>query len=351
MIDRVITILSFFLGALGRLVPVACCAVILSCAFGDEDAVTSLFGGDNEYPLFVAVGGDGMERVILSSLNGRAWSSNLIHTPGTVHLNAAAYGDGRFVVMGPYELNSENYFVSLDGLLWFGGNVKPDARIMDIIYREGLFVAVGMDFVGNESAIWVSMDGLIFARVAAPAVMALSYRGITHGDGTFVAVGDEMITVSTNGLVWSSNLWPSTIMLEDVAYGDGIFVAVGSGGNVMVSQNGMAWSDPFLIDSMCDPIHALSCHLYGIAHDSGIFVAVGDRSDVGGILYSSLEGLVWSGNAPLGMATSFMDVTACRGIFVAVTGWTDYARSGDGITWSSETFSGGAQIQGVTCRP
>ena len=82
---------------------VACacaCLLPLSCAFGDEDAVGSLFE-DNKDPLFVALGMDTLGNYsIHSSLTGAMWTRNLVPVGEAGRLNFAVYGDGMFMTGG-----------------------------------------------------------------------------------------------------------------------------------------------------------------------------------------------------------------------------------------------------------
>ncbi len=328
--------------ALRRISMIVPCAIILSCAFGDEDALSSLFS-ESGSPLFVAMGGGGGEGVVLASQYGRDWTGNLLNGMGGVTLGVTVYGNGRFVSFS----DGGTFHVSHDGLLWWNAMIDPIIRINDVICHNGLFVAVGMRMPPGESAIWVSEDGLIWARALAPAINQ-PLRGIAYGNGKFVAVGDEIITVSIDGLVWSPNLRPSgSYFLEDVAYGSGVFVVVGAGGMANVSVDGLVWSIPFYIDNACN---GGGCQMSGITYDSGKFIAVGDQFGMATI-HASLEGLVWTPNLnPMG-GPSLTRVTACNGTFIAVSGTDQYAFSGTGYVWNTENFSGGESIYGVACRP
>ncbi len=348
MCDGIAKRLSTVLRTLRWVVPVACCAVVLSCAFGDEDAIESLYG-KSENPLFLAVGTDGAGKMILASENGRTWSGNLVSGGGINPLNAAGYGGGRFIAFAFYDNlpGAYNLFVSPDGFLWARGNTQWDMNVADVMSCNGLFLAAGSDIPTNTSAIWASMDGLFFSDVSAPAEPFQTFMGIAYGNGRFVAVGDDVISVSPDGLAWSSNLVtvPSYNM-HDVAYGGGVFVAVGESGMVIVSPDGLAWSAPFYVHSSCgvDP-----CHLNAVVYDSGKFVAVGDQFAMGAVFVSP-NGLAWTGNLH-DAGSSLLDVAGCNGTFVAVTGWDDYTSSHDGISWNTGNLSPGAQIYGVTCRP
>src|SRR5208337_1515835 len=53
-------------------------------------------------------------------------------------------------------------------------------------------------------------------------------NGVTHGNGTFIALGDAgTILASIDGISWTSSTSGTTNNLTGVAYGNGIFIAVG----------------------------------------------------------------------------------------------------------------------------
>ncbi len=348
MCDGIAKRISSVLRTMQRILPVACCAVVLSCAFGDEDAIEMLYG-KSENPLFLAVGTDGAGKMILASENGRAWLGNLVSGGGINPLSAVGYGDGRFVALGFYDglPDASNLFVSPDGFIWGRGNTDWNLNVTDIMFSKGLFLATGMDIPTNTSAIWASLDGLFFFEASAPAVPAQMFRGVACGNGRFVAVGDYVISVSEDGLAWSSNLVTvPTYGMQDVAYGGGVFVAVGESGRVIVSPDGLAWSEPFYVHESCG---INPCHLNAVTYDSGKFVAVGDQLAIGAVFVSP-NGLVWTGDLH-DAGSSLVDVTGCNGTFVAVTGGDSYTSSYDGLSWNTGNFSPGTQIFGVTCRP
>jgi hypothetical protein len=61
-------------------------------------------------------------------------------------------------------------------------------------------------------------------------------RGITYGNGLFVAVGsDGTILTSPDGINWMARTSGTSNGLIGVAYGNGLFVAVGEDGAILTS--------------------------------------------------------------------------------------------------------------------
>jgi hypothetical protein len=59
---------------------------------------------------------------------------------------------------------------------------------------------------------------------------------VTYGNGTFVAVGNNgVILTSPDGVNWTRRTSPTSYWLNSVAYGNGMFVAVGNYGTILTS--------------------------------------------------------------------------------------------------------------------
>lgn len=140
--------------------------------------------------------------------------------------------------------------------------------------------------VGAGGAIWHSGGGGPTGWVRIPSPTTRDLFGIAFGrgqwvragqgslvwNGRFVAVGAETVLVSDNGLDWSvvPGLQPllTGITLHAVTYHAGHFVAVGSGGTILHSRDGLAWSGGSA---------APDTTLRGVAYNGYTFVAVGDE--------------------------------------------------------------------------
>jgi len=155
-------------------------------------------------------------------------------------------------------------------------------------------------------------------------------RGLTHAEGTWVAVGGDdapYILVSSDGRTWHEPPMPaSDEYLRDVAWGDGRFVAVGIHGLRMVSPDGWRWTlgdDDFIAVQ------------YGVAHGDGRFVSVGqwniDLTDAATI--ASEDGESW-GEIRFPFSTTYAyDVAYGNGTFVLVGEDGLRAHAADGETW------------------
>ena len=84
-----------------------------------------------------------------------------------------------------------------------------------------------------------------------------SIRGVTYGDGLYVAVGnDGTLTTSPDGITWTtrtSGFGATTIY--GVTYGDGLYVAVGDSGTLITSTS---FSQTFLSLELKTPVTTLS---------------------------------------------------------------------------------------------
>jgi hypothetical protein len=324
------------------------CLLPLSCAFGDADAVQSLFE-DNKDPLFVAVGMDTSGNYALySSPTGSKWSNNLVRVAEPGNLNCAVYGNGLFITAG----SPSNYYFSEDGVLWGRGSTSGGAvvdTLNDGVYGDGRFVVVGSNSLGKVVS-YASEDGLFWIKGNLDILTGVLY-GIAYANGTFVAVGSttgsSLVVSSTDGIVWTGNLKTSPVTFYDVASGNGLFVAVGTGSMAAASPDGLVWTKDF-------PIGKDGININGITCGNGRFIAVGDVTGTGysGIYFSD-DGLAWSANVNRGSGgtSSLQDVTCCHGYFVAVSSSGVITYSPQGISWNTTPGTSGMSLYGITCRP
>ena len=67
--------------------------------------------------------------------------------------------------------------------------------------------------------------------------------GGTHGDSTFIAVGNAgNIITSPDGKTWTKSKVGTKKHLRGVTYGDGKFVMVGNSGTILTSPEATTWT-------------------------------------------------------------------------------------------------------------
>ena len=109
------------------------------------------------------------------------------------------------------------------GTLWTSRTSATDNNWRGVTYGNGLFVAVSDSGVGDR--VMTSPDGINWTS-RTPAADS-TWRGVGYGNGLFVALGlSGTIMTSPDGITWTSRTSPTTNNWEPIAYGNGTFVAV-----------------------------------------------------------------------------------------------------------------------------
>lgn len=159
---------------------------------------------------------------LTTSVDGITWTPRA--TGSGDDLNAAAYGNGRYVAVG----NNFQAVTSTDGVTWTR-NVVVDAdaasrdmtiHLRDVIFANGRFVAAA-----EGGRVYTSTNGLTWTtHIIAPT--AIRFRGVAYGGGRYVVVGDTTTASSTDGVTWRVDT-TGLRLAHTVAYGNGVF-AIGA---------------------------------------------------------------------------------------------------------------------------
>lgn len=187
---------------------------------------------------FVAVGeafnpDSGLGAVIRTSPDGVEWSLVDSSLPG---LAAVTYGKGIFVAAGTAFVAT-----SADGIAWVPSPFDAPRQLFAIAYGDDRFV-----LTGGHGSIFTSPDGIEWTSRDSGVSGVTFLRGVAHGGGVFVAVGDEYdatarrsvstIITSADGAHWTVRHSGDSQSLSDVAYGAGTFVVIGQ--NETTDENG-----------------------------------------------------------------------------------------------------------------
>ena len=268
-------------------------------------AITAFeFAGVGAGGSFVAVASG--SRTTNTSVNGTAWSENLLALPSTSNWTSVASGK------------------------------------LTVVETAGSFV------VGRSYRI-TSLGNTVYTSIGAAANLVGTYfvaTGAGSGSGTATPVANHLVAVSSSttvnaystngGVTWTSGgSLPGGISgtAVSVAYGDGRWVALGSGGTSAYSTNGgVSWVAGGAVGSGT---------YTSIAYGQGVFVAITTGATTTRI--STDGGQTWGAGGALPASSTWISIAYGANKFVAVSsdGAVDPAYSVDrGTTWSNANETG-----------
>jgi hypothetical protein len=318
---------------------------------------------------FLAVG----RNVVGTSPDGYVWTLDYLPTESRVNGLSwsgdgyLAVGEDGFMMSSPegsvWTRHSERAF-DISGTWEINELVKGGPTIIGV--GEG-----GIVLTGNHATEW--------ERRASPAESGLN--SVIWTGSAFWAVGWDRIIRSTDGTHWSEMYLDSGAILWDIVWNGEIFVAVGSNAShtdaqklILTSEDGHHWSSEwfnvedhfftvgwtgsrFVVagrGSAClTSTDGSSWDLYDFPADITLLdfawngdrlVGVGGRSESGGVVLTTANGIDWlESSLPEPMPSWFEDVAWTGTHFVAVSrssGDVIFA-SPDGLAWSAETTGTG----------
>lgn len=159
----------------------------------------------------------------------------------------------------------------------------------------------------------------VFWNWASPSPCGVTLTGVAYGDGTYVAVGQAgMVLSSPDGVSWNQQQAGTFQDFTSVAYGDSTFVAIGGGGRLFTSANGQNWN----LASSYGPSQVVYC--------GGFFFG-----DYYYGVYKSVDGKTWTPSflAPQG-SWGTVDITYGNGTYVCVLQDGRIFTSTDAETWT-----------------
>lgn len=230
-----------------------------------------------------------------------------INLPVKTTIRDVIYENGLYVAVG----YSGTILTSTDGITWTQQASNTTQNLYGVAYGNGLYVAVG-----NVGTILTSPDAITWTEHLLSRY--LGGRCVIYANGLFVLACTDGIYTSTDCITWVFRI-PGYIM--SVTYANGLFVAVGYE-VILTSPDGINWTET---------IRHNDIDLYGITYGNGLFVAVGI-----GQIYTSPDGITWAQQTSQ-IADSLFDVIYTNGMFTAVGDTGVVLTSPDGINWTRQT--------------
>lgn len=221
-------------------------------------------------------------------------------------------------------LNSSSSTAFAEGPNWFFRYPAPAAGdLHDVVYAQGLFVAVG-----DHGVILTSADGVTWTQQASETDVRLNT--VTYGEGVFLVGGGKgVLRKSADGSTWERAADLGDYNILSIAYGNGRFVAMAASSQervVLVSDNGVDW------DHVSGKIFTQNFPWY-VSFGGGFFYAAGMAG-----VHRSADGITWETSYVPHLNNLYW--TNCTGGRIFVGGPNPGQKlitSVDGVTWESVT--------------
>jgi len=205
-------------------------------------------GGSLFAPAFVAVGDDdGGDAALLVSRDGAAWVE--VANPKAFPLRGVAYDPvlELWAAVGDSDGADAYIITAADPRSTWTERANAQAQDLEAIASDGagVFVAVGKAVAG-DSYILRSTDGITWAEQVSP--INYDMLDVIFANGLFVAVGGDgssaRVITSADGITWTERSTVGTKQLRSVAWNGNVFVAVSAAApaEVTYSPSGTSWS-------------------------------------------------------------------------------------------------------------
>lgn len=286
---------------------------------------------------FVAAGG----RAVNVSSDGVSWTN--VANGGVFNsalISSAVAGDDRFLLLGTLT-NLASAWTSFDGKDWSKAPLGENRVINGGGFGAGKFIAVGVETRTNDSIarIWTLTEGTNWVQTGPPPPdrPSAALRMAAYGGGVFVVVGAHgNILTSQDAMAWRYRSSATSTNLRDAAWGNEMFVAVGNEGKVLTSPDAIQWRE---INSSVFPTNT---NFRAAGFGGNRFVLVGDSST----LLSSTNGLDWR-NSEISRQASFYGIGWNGSFFVAVGDDGVIFTSVNGVNWTNRVSHAPERLQGV----
>jgi hypothetical protein len=281
------------------------------------------------------------------------WTSAATGLPANV--TSIAYGHGRYVAVG-YTGPEAGWILSSSDLANWTSAICADhlcapPALYGLTFANGLFIAVG-----NHGWTYVSTNGANWRLETLPSSES-SLVDVTHGGGTFAAVGDTelcpcgWVATSQNSTNWNLVDIADIRYLRGIAYGEGRFVAVGLSAagagytrrNIFTSTNSFTnWQSAATVQTN---------DLFAVAYGNDVFVTAGEEHYRGtGRIVTSADGQSW-GAAAIPTTNALRSLRFVEGFFFAAGKSGVLLTSTNGVDWQLRTaFTSGPLGQSILGR-
>lgn len=244
----------------------------------DSDLNSALFA-DDEYLVAGNLNGK-----LLRSVDTTTWTEVSLPSTDAMHAIVTSIGNDIYFIVG----HNGTALQAADTSSWsVSGNTGTTETLRAIAFSgaHDLFVAVGGDL---DTIITTTTNGT-WTLQSQPVGVDDVLNGVSWGMGSFVAVGGNgAIILSFDGVVWTDNTGITVQNLNSVRFIDNQHVAVGNEQTIVVSADG---GDTWLDFSMSE---IGDIDLADVAFGDGIYIFVGTLNGMFDAVYSSTDLLTYT---------------------------------------------------------
>lgn len=216
------------------------------------------------------VGGE--EGILLSSADGVTWKQE--ESPVTSLINAISFRNGRFIAV-----TSDGHILSSQkGNNWSVDYTDEYGKpLRAVSFCGNMFIAVG------NNTIVTSLNGIQWQQAELAEVPEVDLYAVTYGNGlTILAGSNGMLLYSKNNQEWKKAEADSASGFVAAAFGKHKFVAVTEDGRAFSSSDGMHWMGKNMLNR-----YPLTCS--NLVFVNNIFIAIGSP----GLMAISTDGKIW----------------------------------------------------------
>lgn len=277
--------------------------------------------------LFVVVGYQGK---VVTSPDGTSWTLETSGTTKTLWQVTYGAGPGVYVIVGA----SGTVLTSPNGHAWTVQASGISQTLMTVGYGGNGFVTSGSNSSSDAGHIWTSPDGAGWTERTSPAYEW--FFDTLYAGSNYFLVGGKIIS-STNATDWSIVHGATGWDIWGVAYGNGVYAAGTMTGEIIISSDGIRWTQPtylFDVTTIVDMAYCPTNQRF-----------VGAVSD-GTLLYSDDSGATWSTHA-FSSPVNLSGLYYVHDRFIGAGSNGTLITSTDGIAWSSTTTPSTQGLRGA----
>lgn len=282
---------------------------------------------------YVSISTSSTYSALITSTTGDNWAlTKLSNNP--VALSDIYYGDSKYVITTTNPATP--IYTSTDGLVYTTGPslTVPSSSLVSVYYGNGTWVAVGENVISSfDTVTWYQTFNNPYTTAYYTDVTYLSTGWLVVGNQSANGIMQSVILQSTgDGFQWdivnngvTTNI--SNAFLNAITYGNGLAVIVADDGRIFTTDNG-AITTP-------ERTSGTSYNLVDVTYGNGTFIAVGDN----GTIVTSTNGTTWT--VRTSTTTNNLNSVAYNSTsneFIVVGDNNTILTSANGTTWTASAL-------------